>query len=475
MYAISGITTKDPTDTRTTLGSGAGAPPLARTNAADVGIVGAGPAGSWAAYTLARRGARVTIFDASHPREKPCGGGVTDRALALVADAIASSSFPAALIHCARFLDTPAGRSALVPLPERAGAPPLVVSSREAFDAALLTAACEAGATLVRSRVTDVSLEPPGVRIRTGRDSVRVGFLIGADGANSLVRRRFARPFGREDLSIATGYFAHGVTSDEIAIELLNDPPGYIWSFPRPTHLAVGICAQADTGVAVTTLRERTASWIRATGIGTGARLEPYSWPIPSLGVRTLSRLDLAGPNWCLTGDAAGLVDPITREGIYFALLSGQWAAEAALVGDASRYADRVRAEILPELVCAARLKSGFFRLASSGLLIHALRQSGAVRQVMADLIAGRQEYAGLKWKLLRTLEWQLAWKAIVSARNTRRAPAPGHRAATPSLRSPATPDAPPAGATARNRADIGSAARPPGSGAATPGASGRR
>src|SRR5882762_4464063 len=83
---------------------------------AEVAIVGAGPAGARAAYVLARRGARVTIFDASHPREKPCGGGVTGRALALVADALEETSLPASTIRRARFLDSAAGRSAVVPL-----------------------------------------------------------------------------------------------------------------------------------------------------------------------------------------------------------------------------------------------------------------------------------------------------------------------------------------------------------------------
>ena len=118
-----------------------------------------------------------------------------------------------------------------------------------------------------------------------------------------------------------------------------------------------------------------------------------------------------------LVGDAAGLVDPITREGIFFALASGAWAADAAMAGDAARYAARVRSDLLPELVHAARLKAGFFRLASTHLLIRALRHSGAVREVMADLIAGRQTYAGLRWRLLKTLEWRLAWEALTMGR----------------------------------------------------------
>ena len=385
----------------------------------DVAIVGAGPAGAWAAYSLACRGARVAIFDPSHPREKPCGGGVTGRALALVADAIPQTSLPPSAVRRARFLDTTAGRSAIVPLDaDDAHDPtPLLVVSRATFDAALIESACHAGAALITTRITDVTLEPGGPRLHTAEGSCRTRFLIGADGANSLVRRRLARAFSREDLSIATGYFAHGVTSDEILVELMSDPPGYIWSFPRSTHLAIGICAQADAGLTSAALRQRAAAWIRETRIADGARLEPYSWPIPSLSAQRLRHLELAGPNWCLAGDAAGLVDPITREGIYFALLSGQWAADAAIAGDASQYAARVRATILPELAHAAQLKRSFFRLASTGLLIHALRHNAAVNTIMGNLIAGRQGYAGLKWRLLRTLEWRLAWQAMVSAR----------------------------------------------------------
>jgi flavin-dependent dehydrogenase len=396
----------------------------------DVAIVGAGPSGAWAGYLLARRGARVTIFDGSHPREKPCGGGVTGRALALVSDAITPANFPHTVVRSARFtrnlapgvgvpyrsLGSEVGSEVGVRVPLDDDA--LVVVSRSVFDKALLKAAVGAGVSLVQSRVTDVAMDSGGATLTTSDGcGHHASFVIGADGANSLSRRRLATAFRRDQLSIATGYFAHGVTSNEIVIELMGDPPGYIWSFPRPGHLAIGICAQANAGITAGMLRAQAAQWIAATRIAEGATLEPYAWPIPSLRARDFDELELAGPRWALVGDAAGLVDPITREGIFFALQSGSWIADA-LVGSnpASAYASHVRDGAIAELARAARLKAGFFRPAFTGLMMRALTTSGAIRSVMADLVAGRQTYAALKWRLLKTFELGLAWRALRSA-----------------------------------------------------------
>jgi geranylgeranyl reductase family protein len=381
---------------------------------ADVAIVGAGPAGCWAAYHLARAGARVVIVDGSHPREKPCGGGVTGRALSVVAGAIDAGGLPCCRIRSARFADSPGRRSVTIPLDGDA----LVVASRAEFDGKLLAAAQHAGAQLVPLRASDVTRDAARFFIHTAAGRVAARLLIGADGANSLVRRRLARPFARADLSIATGYFAHGAASDEIVVELTADPAGYLWSFPRPDHLAIGICSQADAGATAGALRVRTEAWIRRMDLAGGARLEPYSWPIPSLTAAGFGSLTTSGPGWFLAGDAAGLVDPITREGIYFALRSGEWAAQAAASTEGAsdvRYRERIHDEIGADLARAARYKAGFFRPRFTRLLIDALRESAGIRLVMADLVAGRHAYSTLKWSLARTFEVGLAWRLIMS------------------------------------------------------------
>jgi geranylgeranyl reductase family protein len=378
----------------------------------DVAVIGAGPAGAWTACALAGGGARVLLIDPSHPREKPCGGGITARALALVANGVDLRALPSVPIRAARFAASSTPAVADVSLEEQA----LLVASRTEFDGLVVDAARRAGAVVLASRVTQVRSAAGGFEIVTDAGPRRATVIVGADGANSLVRRTLASPFRRNQLSVATGFFAHGVSSRDIVIEFVSDPPGYIWSFPRPTHLAIGMCTQADRSSNAPGLQRAAAAWIARTGIGAGARLEPYAWPIPSLPAADFATLTASGPGWYLVGDAAGLVDPITREGIYFALLSAQYAADAILSGAAEApqtYTRRVRGDIGADLGRAARVKELFFRPRFTRLLIDALQHSARIRSVMADLVAGQQDYAGLKWRLVKTLRPGLAARLV--------------------------------------------------------------
>jgi flavin-dependent dehydrogenase len=340
--------------------------------------------------------------DGSHPREKPCGGGVTQRAWALIGSAVDAQAISGVRIRGAAF--THASRRAYV---ETDGAS-LTVVSREQFDRALLGAAMRAGATHIAERVTGLRRTGATWSVVTRRGEIQARWLLGADGANSLVRRTVASRFERADLSIAAGYFVRATTGDAIDIAFVDDPPGYLWSFPRRDHLAVGLCGQADAATSGSLLAG-AGEWI-VRHVSTGPALERYSWPIPSLRAETLARQAVAGDGWMLVGDAAGFVDPITREGIYFALESGALAAGALATTEPGRaYAAGVQRTIVPELVRAARLKASFFQPHFSAFLLDALECSRPIRRVMRDLVSGDQPYRGLRRRLLATGEWRLA------------------------------------------------------------------
>jgi geranylgeranyl reductase family protein len=393
-----------------------------------VAIIGGGPAGAMAAARLARGGATVLLFDHSHPREKPCGGGLTARAIALVDDLVDLHTLPAVTIRSAiveppanldapEAVQYPGSRSARVDLIARGpGAESsLVVISRAVFDRALVRAAVVAGSTFIAEKVKAISRERGKLRVLTRSATYMADFVIGADGANSLVRKTFSRPFNRSQISVAGGCFVHGATSSDIVIKCVREQPGYLWSFPRPDHLALGVCAPADTRVSSSRLQQQSLAWLRRKGIDSGHRLDWYGWPIPSVTARDSSGAPLAGEGWMLLGDAAGLVDPLTREGIYYALQSGHWAREALAAGVARAprtYTERVSDQVYPELDRAAQLSTIFFSCRFAPLFVKALIQSEAIRNVFRDLIAGVQPYKGLRRRLLATREWKLAGEA---------------------------------------------------------------
>lgn len=354
-------------------------------------MVGGGPGGALLAHDLARDGAQVTLFDASHPREKPCGGGLTAKALAQLPEAPADDPLPARFLDECRFES--GAESVRVALSKT-----VAVAARLELDAWLLRRASAKGVVHVAERA--VLVDAAGlVRTTTGRE-VRFDLVVGADGATSLVRRTLLRPLPAERLMMAAGWFARGMSP--MLVRFTPGLDGYLWLFPRPDHVGVGICAplgQKPTREILRRLEDEVARHFPALVDDEAGK---YAHTIPSPSQDPASILEIAGERFALVGDAAGLADPITGEGIYYALRSARVLAETLRETASPReYPARALEDFGRELLLAARLRHRFYAPGFSQRMLRYAARSRAIREVLADLVLGQQGYRGLKRRLL--------------------------------------------------------------------------
>jgi len=290
---------------------------------AQVGVVGAGPAGARAAELLAKLGAEVLLFDPRIPWEKPCGGGLTFSAFHSIPDL-------GGVIPLTQRIESVrvegVGTTLTIPL-ER----PLYILSRTALARWQLERATAAGATLLQTAVRGIGRVKGGWELELAeQQSKRVELLVGADGAASRVRRSIAPELQIELAPTRVAYVpGPGTNPGQIGLRFFPDAQGYAWDFPRPDHRSIGI------GIAPgiwsrPRMDEEVNRYCSAVGavdfvdvaragavIGTAARRHDrrYTW--------------IGRESWALLGDAAGFADPATGEGIQNALRSAKFLAEA--------------------------------------------------------------------------------------------------------------------------------------------------
>ena len=359
----------------------------------DAIVVGAGPAGATAAAALARRGARVALVEREKlPRYKTCGGGVVGRAFKSWPEGAARPVERECRAAVASFLESDVSFRV-----ERA-APIVSMTMRAELDRALCESATAAGAQLLEGcEVTGVRADREGVDVETSRGKLRARFLVGADGVLSSVARlagweRAPRTIPALEIEARVPpevfeRFAGAARFDFEAMEA-----GYGWVFPKREHLSCGILTMRRGLGGLHGALER---YLARVGVAPILAEERHGYVIP-VAPRPGG---LARGRVLLAGDAAGLADALTGEGISIAMASGRIAAEAVLEGDPARvrraYARALRREILGELRIGRWLAWLVYRRPE--LLRALLRRRGqSLCEGLTDVFAGERTYRSL-------------------------------------------------------------------------------
>jgi geranylgeranyl reductase family protein len=371
-----------------------------------VAILGGGPAGAFAAEQLASAGLVVMLFDEKLAWEKPCGGGLTYKAYSQY-PFLVDNGTPKRFVT-ETMLSAPKGGDALLKLTD-----PLVIYSRLDLNRMLLERAERAGARIEKARVLEMSRRGSGWQLRTSGGIADADFCIVATGARNPLRE-VGTQLRPQDAMAALGYYVAG-DQDRIDIQFLPKLQGYIWIFPRCGHLSVGICGKNEPAAS---LRKRLEHYMTERGIAwKGASF--YSHLLPSLDTSAWRKNRVAGDGWMAVGDAAGLVDPITGEGLYYAIRSADLAARALLneVGEladkVTHYTKLLRHDFTNDLEFGSRLAKrvflGRFLLGSvPQRMVEFTRRSPRFSAIMQDLFAGKQPYLGLKRRLFQNLHGSL-------------------------------------------------------------------
>lgn len=335
---------------------------VAATRVYDAIVVGGGPGGATAARLLAEAGWDVLLVDAARfPRRKTCGGGLTLRAARLL-------PFPVDEVVDARtsaFRFAWAERHAVV---ARAPEPFLLQVRRERLDHLLLRRAVERGAGLLQGRRVralaeredhvDVLVDPPAEG-PAAPEVLRARVVVGADGARGVTARSAGLAAGRRYVpAVEAEVPVPGHPPDAVTFDFALPRWGYAWVFPKGDRSSVGVIAFRRPRRPLRAELDRYASLWGLPEVAGGCEGA-------SLGVDGGVRAP-AGRRVALVGDAAGVTDPLSGEGIYYAIrsaaiLAGALAGQSPRRPDLSRYAARLTAELGPELLWARRLAAGFY------------------------------------------------------------------------------------------------------------------
>lgn len=369
-----------------------------------VAVLGGGPAGATSAERLARAGLKTMIIDEKLAWEKPCGGGITYKAYSQYPYLIENNT-PKRFVSDT-LIAAPKSGSFKMSLTR-----PLLIYSRMDLNGMLLDRAEAAGTEILQERVLGLDRKANGWRIRTRSGKLEADYCVIATGARNPLRE-VGTQYTAQDTMYALGYWVP-TEQCHIDIQFLPNLEGYIWVFPRAGHLSVGICGKGESAQC---LRARLERYMDEKGL-TRKDAKFYGHMLPALESRGWRNNRLAGDGWIAVGDAGGLVDPITGEGLYYAVRSGDLASQV-LLSDAPDRADEMYRQLITrdfglDLTYGAGLAKRIFCGAICfgavpTRMIEFMKRSPKFCEIMQDLFAGTQPYLELKSRLLRNVNTTL-------------------------------------------------------------------
>ena len=357
----------------------------------DAIVVGSGPAGAIAAFELARNGRRTIVIEKERlPRYKTCGGGLVRRSI----DSLPFSITGAVERQICRIEVTNNFEHRIV---IEKTEPLVLMSMRSELDHFLMQQAIQEGVEILEQvRVTDVSESESGVECRTSAGTFQSSFLIGADGANSIVAKSlgYKAPVCGVALEVEVSIRnSAAVNMNQIDFDFNVLPHGYGWVFPKASHLSCGVFTMHRS---VPEIRQYYDAYITRKQFAkdiSDAKLSGHLIPLRPVSSRLHTKRCL------LAGDAGGLADPLTGEGISFALRSGRLAAQAVLQNRLQKYSEDVRKSLAAEVRLAYFLAKILY--GSPKFVYKAAVNRSAFGDSVLDLFAGRTTYRELAKKLL--------------------------------------------------------------------------